>query len=177
MGSRCKWLETLSKIICSSCHFSVDVGERFAYSRIMTTTQEMQIAYRHGKAHAGQDMMDIAYSPDGEHWAYWMDDPVLRLFWHAGYYEALAPRWVEAERYGDLPEAGVSRNHADNRAEAGVSVARLIDESDDYTWMMGAWGDGSAYTRPVRRVAGWLHYDRGSDGEPLLVGAVEVHCG
>jgi hypothetical protein len=136
----------------------------------MRTTQEMQKAYRQGKAHAGQDMMDIAYGPDGERWGHWMDDPVLRLFWHAGYNDEQAPCWVEAERYGDLPEAGVSRNYADDKAEAGVSVARLLDGSDDYNWMRGFGGQD----RPVRKVAGWLHYDRGSDGEPLLVGAIQL---
>jgi hypothetical protein len=155
----------------------VEVSEKIADTRIMKTTREMQIAYRHGKAHAGQDMMGIAYGPDGERWGCWMDDPVLRLFWGAGHEEEQMPRWVEAERYGDLPAEGVSRNYTDDRAEAGVSVARLLDGSDDYNWMMGAWGEDSAYARPVRKVAGWLHHDRGSDGEPLLVGAVEVHCG
>jgi hypothetical protein len=139
----------------------------------MTTTTRkptatMTEAYEHGRDHQDQgDLMELAYSEprfDG-----WMEDAVLCLFWGAGYEGEPLPRWVEAERYGRIPQGAVSRNHADNCAERGLSVARLLDGSDDYEWHRSFGGRD----REVVRVAGWLHYERGGDGEPLLVGAIE----
>ena len=133
---------------------------------------EMMSAYRHGRDHQHSgDLMALAYAdPDVGRW--W-DDDVLGLFWRAGWRGEPVPRWVEAERYGGLPSSGRSRNYADSRTEAGVSVARVLDpDADDgYRWAMGSWG---AADRPTVRVAGWLHHRRGSDGEPLLVGAITL---
>lgn len=126
-------------------------------------------AYKHGVASQDvSDLMELAYAPDGKCWGEWMEDEVMRLFWSAGHESESLPRWVEAERYGDIPMGGRSTNHAESHAEHGLSVARLLDGSDDYEWHMGHFG---AMDRPVVRVAGWLHHERGADGEPLLVSA------
>lgn len=133
-----------------------------------TPTDEMLAAYEHGKTHRDDDLMTLAYSDDGDYLSGVWECPVLNLFWTAGCEDEPIPQWVTAERYGDLPETGVSRNYTDNRAERGVSVARLLDHDDDYEWHMGGFGGDS---RPVIKVEGWLHFERGGDGEPLLVGA------
>jgi hypothetical protein len=134
-------------------------------------SSRLEEIYRFGQAHAGQSWYDLLYAPGGDRVGQWIEDPVSYLFLEAGLEGEDKPRWVEAERYGLLPEAGKSRNHADDCAEPGVSVAHLLDDSDDYDWAMGGFG---AFNRPMVRVAGWLHFRRGSDGEPVLVGAVEI---
>lgn len=127
-------------------------------------TARMIEAYESGRKHQdSRDLMALSYA-DPVVTEYWLDR-VLHLFWEAGHEDKPMPKWATGERYGDVPE--VSFNHRDDRCEPGVSLARLDDESDEYDWYMGE----TAYTRPVVRVAGWLHFRRGSDGEPLLVGA------
>jgi len=126
----------------------------------------MLAAYEHGKSNQDVDMVTIAYQDD--RWDDWMADPVCRLWWSAGYDDAPMPMWVKAVRYGNIPACGVSVNYRDDQAERGVSVARLLDDPDAYDWQDQLWG---ADTRPLVTVCGWLHYRRGSDGEPLLVGA------
>jgi hypothetical protein len=127
-------------------------------------TDTLLAIYQHGQQHRDASLMALAYADDRV--SSWWEHPVLSLFWHAGYEGESIPRWVTAERYGDIPLGGRSRNHAENCAEHGLSVARLIDDDDDYEWHSGIFGGDQ---RPVVRVAGWLHYRRGGDGEPLLV--------
>lgn len=123
-------------------------------------------AYEAGRdSRAVPDLMQYAY--DEPRFDRWMEDPTLRVSFEAGRAEEPMVRWVEAERYGDIPTGGASRNHRDSRPEGGLSVARLLDGSDDYDW----YTTFSGRERPVVRVGGWLHYRRGSDGEPLLVAA------
>ena len=88
-------------------------------------------------------------------------------FFHAGFV-GREPEWVEAERFGDIPECGFSINWAENQWEPGVSVVKIIRTEDDAHYagdtlynMMG---------REKIRVAGWWLGLCGSDGEPTLLG-------
>jgi len=129
-------------------------------------------AYKMGQRHAGtQDLTVLAYGPDGDDLDIVWEHAVLNLFWECGYYGLPAPRWVTAERYGNIPEGGKSRNHRDNQLEPGVSAARLIGEDDDYDWTATISSGFGNTDRPIIRIEGWLHHKYGSDGEPIIVGA------
>jgi hypothetical protein len=93
---------------------------------------------------------------------------IRALFWEAGFLGQPMPRWVKAERIGRLPVAGRSTNFREQQMESGVSVLRVVGEkrSDDGTFE--AFNDGERFM-----VEGWLSHRKGTDGEPLLVGAVE----
>jgi len=117
------------------------------------------------------------YSDEGcfarEHAMYdddcWSDafgcDDVLHAFWDAGFAGRSLPQWTRAWRYGNVPACGYSYNYADNRPEPGVSCAGIGDDRC---------GGLMVADRAVVEIAGWLIADKGSDGEPLLVGAVTI---
>ncbi|MDD5542818.1 MAG: hypothetical protein PHX83_06555 [Acidobacteriia bacterium] len=96
--------------------------------------------------------------------------PVASACWQAGFYGHEMPRWVEGWRFGRVPECGCSHNFRDNCQEPGVSMMSIDG--------MPARGDGTHAmfngSKERVRVAGWLIERHGSDGEYLLVGAVEV---
>ena len=108
---------------------------------------------------------------DMEHWS--EESAFVReQFYKAGFYGD-EPRYVEAIRFGRIPENGRSMNHAEGKYEQGVSVVAILEdgakETDQsiYDVIKGAFGFGSKkYV-----IAGWFLGRRGSDGEPLLVGA------
>ena len=88
-------------------------------------------------------------------------------FYVAGHSGNEMPRWVDGWRYGNIPERGYSYNHRDNEPEAGVSIMAIdgeTPESDPVSALFIAAG------REIVRVSGWLIEQRGSDGEPLLIG-------
>lgn len=78
------------------------------------------------------------------------------------------PRWVLAVRIGKIPTEGRSYNFADQRFERGVSVLQIVgeDREDNGTFDMFNGGER-------RWVAGWV-VGRGSDGEPVLAGCVDL---
>jgi len=78
------------------------------------------------------------------------------------------PRWVMAERIGKLPEGGRSQNFAEQKMERGVSVLRIVGESQSDIGTYEMFNPGEK-----RYVAGWM-IGYGSDGEPLLVDAVDL---
>jgi len=88
-------------------------------------------------------------------------------FLNAGMRGADMPRWVTGWRYGEVPEGGRSRNFRDNRYEDGVSMAYVdgLGDTSDGTYRIF-----NGHGRKVA-VGGWLIAARGSDGEPLVVGA------
>ena len=94
-------------------------------------------------------------------------------FFHAGFV-GRKPEWVEAIRYGEIPEAGYSINWADGTKEPGVSVIKIIRSEDDanyssiYDVTLGAQG------RELVKVAGWWLGLTGSDGEATLLGCVRI---
>lgn len=109
---------------------------------------------------------------------YWYDHPEMAEpsdtwddFFEAGF-RGHEPEWVEAIRYGDIPERGFSINWADHSPEPGVSVVKIIREPGDEI-------DNSIYSitlqnRKLIRVAGWWLGNTGSDGEACLRGCVKV---
>lgn len=92
-------------------------------------------------------------------------------FFHAGFV-GREPEWVEAYRYGELPDAGRSINYAEDKWEPGVSVVKIIRGETDEEY-----ADGTLYNmlgREKIRVAGWYLGNVGSDGEPTLLGCVKI---
>jgi squalene cyclase len=102
----------------------------------------------------------------------WLQDNDTMQVVYMGSMGCDAPVYVTGTRLGDIPALGRSYNYADNRAEAGVSMATVDG-------MPNAWAGASAMfiaadNRPFVRVGGWLLDKRGSDGEYLVVGAVAL---
>ena len=92
-------------------------------------------------------------------------------FFHAGYINR-KPEWVEAIRFGEIPDRGYSINWSNGEAEPGVSCVKIIrDESDADTKSLYSL---TLADRDIIRVAGWWIGLSGSDGEPTLLGAVKV---
>ncbi len=87
--------------------------------------------------------------------------------WEAGFTGNPPLEWVRAERIGPLPRDGTSVNFRDGMREPGVSVLRVDGESDQTDGLFEKFNDGDRYI-----IEGWRHYKNGSDGEPILVGAV-----
>ena len=74
-------------------------------------------------------------------------------------------------RYGDIPDSGVSTNHATKKIERGVSCIEarqslLTGEIELVPYGSPSWM--ACVDRPLYIVDGTLLDDRGSDGEPLL---------
>lgn len=92
-------------------------------------------------------------------------------FFHAGFI-GREPEWVEAYRFGEIPESGFSVNWAENKWEPGVSVVKIIRTEADESY-----ADDTLYNmlgREKIRVAGWWLGLSGSDGEPTLLGCERV---
>ena len=77
---------------------------------------------------------------------------------------------VTGYRYGEVPETGISWNHADGRAERGVSLIS-IDAPRTDTLNANLMGN-----RPLVEVKGILLPTTGSDGEPLILALDCVEC-
>lgn len=95
--------------------------------------------------------------------------PQIAFFWHGALGYAM-PEWVTGWRYGKVPACGYSYNFRDQRPEAGVSLACVdgVGDTSDGTYALfnGA--------QVKVRVGGYMLRDTGSDGEPLVVAAVEM---
>jgi hypothetical protein len=102
----------------------------------------------------------------------------LQNFKYAAFFRAgfvgREPEYVEAIRYGDIPDCGRSINYADNCYEDGVSCVKIIRTAGDinyqsiYDVTLGYQG----FKKTM--VTGWYLGGSGSDGEPLLLCAKEV---
>lgn len=140
---------------------------------MMELKQSWQHAYD-----LGRKLSDKYSTEDTALWSLDMDELeavsgwATSAFFHAGFV-GREPEWVEAIRYGEIPEAGRSINWADHSWEPGVSCVKIIrdgaklDSLYDYT--LGLY-DG----RERIKVAGWWLGQSGSDGEPCLIGCVKV---
>lgn len=127
-------------------------------------------AYERGQELRGEDYEYIVRRhlvPD----SYLMDD-VLNLFFEAGYYGHPLPVYVLGWRYGAIPKEGWSYNYRDGYREAGISMMEVTLPSGD---VLGSQDPVSAVFVAAGRkkvsCSGWLHFRRGSDGEPIIVGA------
>lgn len=97
------------------------------------------------------------------------DDDIKHLFFTSGLMGYYLPQIVVGERYGDIPADGKSWNYRDNEFERGVSMIRTADGDEAVSTREYIYAD-----RPLIRCKGYKHYLHGSDGEPLLVGAVKI---
>ena len=104
---------------------------------------------------------------DGPWWCY--HTVVLDVAYNLGRNDGLsladAPV-VTGTRFGGMPLHGISRNHADDTAERGCSLAGI---GDDLRWGQMSYAMG----REPLHVTGILVPDTGSDGEPLVL---PVNC-
>lgn len=126
-------------------------------------------AYEAGKSAAGRDLAEWVWSGAGD--SLDLSDPIESAFFEAGRLGREMPSWARGWQYGHVPATGVSYNFRDQRPEAGVSMMHV---------------DGCAYepdgtyeifngTSVRVKCEGWLvTHKSGTDGEPLLVGAVEI---
>lgn len=135
-----------------------------------TLTPEQVIAYSAGREYRGRTLLDAwERELDGPNRVV-AEAPIASACFEAGVLGHPLPRWVTGWRYGCIPLVGVSRNHRDDYAEAGVSLMEIDGASDQTDGTFALFND----ERPRVRVGGWLIARRGSDGEPLVVGAQEL---
>ncbi|HUW12293.1 MAG TPA: ATP-binding protein, partial [Anaerolineae bacterium] len=81
-------------------------------------------------------------------------------------------RKVRGWRYGKLSDEGRSRNYREESMERGVSLMALDDGDKTADTVSAMFIE--AGNRPVVWCEGYLLPWRGSDGEPLIIGATEV---
>ena len=94
------------------------------------------------------------------------------VFAEAGLLGEAVPYPVTGWRYGHIPECGVSWNYRDMHPEAGVSLMAVDGGGETQDKVSAIF---MSEGRPVIKVSGLLHtYKTGSDGEPLLLDAVEM---
>ena len=136
-------------------------------------SQEMIKYYRVGASlrAQGRVSMDEVWS---DVFGWWQpsdaDDWVDVAWFEAGIAGREMPKWVTGWRYGSVPTRGLSYNYRDERCERGVSMMQIDGECDQTDGTFALFNSA----RPRVRVGGWLIEARGSDGEPLVVGAVEL---
>lgn len=112
---------------------------------------------------------NLAYC-DVPEWMYLADDAHLLNAMICAGVDGREPEYVEAIRYGALPENGYSIDYSDNSAEKGVSCVKIIRKPEDeqyesiYDVTLGSFGGVTKYV-----VGGWYIGGVGSDGEPLLI--------
>jgi hypothetical protein len=127
-------------------------------------------AYNRGRELQGKSYEDIVYG--GLVPEYYFYDSLTNFFFDCGYSGADLPQWVSGWRYGNIPEGGKSYNYRDDRPEYGVSVMQ-VDGGEQTQDKISALFIANG--RPSVKVAGWLNpLEKGSDGEPLLMGAVTI---
>lgn len=98
----------------------------------------------------------------------WSDE----TWYHAGF-TGRTPEYVSAVRFGAIPADGRSINHADGTAENGVSCVKIIRNAEDAS--TSSIYDVTLGMQGIKKVtvSGWYLGGTGSDGEPLLIDAVE----
>lgn len=90
------------------------------------------------------------------------------VWFHVGFI-GRAPEYVQAVRFGKIPEGGRSRNHAEGKLEMGVSCVKIVRTDADrdakslYDVTLGYQGVEKTV------ISGWYLGGSGSDGEPLLI--------
>lgn len=104
-------------------------------------------------------------------WPDYMAEPatVRGLHWIAGFEGRPEPRRVQAVRIGDVPKSGRSFNHRDQEFEEGVSALYVVGEKRSDVGTFDKFNDGKRTL-----IEGYLHHNRGADGEPLIVGAQKI---
>ena len=91
------------------------------------------------------------------------------LHWTSGFKDLQSPQYVSAIRIGEVPKDGKSFNFRDQFFEPGVSVLSLEGQKRTDNQTFDKFNSGKKI-----RVHGYLHFKTGSDGEPIIVGAVKT---
>ena len=132
--------------------------------------QHLRAAHEAGSHTAHHTYEEIIYGDLVPSWMW--DDHAASVCFEAGRRGLDFPVYATGWRYGSIPASGCSHNYREGAAEAGLSVMQL-DGGEKVKTLAEL--RGSFASRPVVRVAGWVHpYEVGGDGEPLLIGAVEL---
>jgi len=136
------------------------------------------------KIHAIREERDMEMSEIMDEWAYGdLADEVGSYPNHCDIewwtmMEAAAKGWncriVRGWRYGEIPAEGRSYNHRDNEPESGVSLMALEDGTGTQDAISAMFIE--AESRPVVWCEGYLLPHRGSDGEPLILGARKIEA-
>lgn len=122
------------------------------------------MAYPTDKQIKKANAMGISDAKNGFWFCWW--DKILNVAYELGQdgVDLSSAPVVDAHRWGAPPIDGISKNHAENRAEKGCSCAYLDSDPDDcYGYMTQASGADSVAIRGI------LVPDTGSDGEPLVL--------
>jgi hypothetical protein len=138
----------------------------------MQPSKQELAAYKLGRKLQGKNWEEIV-DQDLAPWQY-AAHSTLNLFFESGLYGLGLPQWVTGWRYGRIPDAddfgcSYSYNYRDDKPEVGVSAMQVIQRDgtvlDTQDKISAMFITGKRYD-----IEGWLHFRRGSDGEPLLVG-------
>lgn len=99
------------------------------------------------------------------------DDPedIGALAFESGFKGLDKPIFVTAFRIGEIPKSGRSTDFREQQSEPGVSVLNVEGEKEGHAGTFEMFNPGNKI-----KVAGWLHYKTGSDGEPLLLAARKI---
>lgn len=139
----------------------------------MTTPNYLIDAYKAGQSLQDKTIQEIVY--DELVTDVYMFDNSWQLFFTAGHKGHDLPQWVTGWRYGNVPQCGVSYNYRDDKPEPGISMMEITTPDGNKIVtkdkLFAIFNGGG---RPQVHAAGWLHFDRGSDGEPMLVDAVQI---
>ena len=137
----------------------------------MAINKYYKAAYEIGKRAALSGLTSFDEACDSDYWPV-IDkmDRVETAFFNIGLSGAEMPFEVKAWRYGKMPATGWSYNYRDGFAEDGLSVMECEGRKTQ-----DALGAMFFTARPRVFVRGLLNTRKtGSDGEPLLLAAVEI---
>jgi len=102
-------------------------------------------------------------------WLVSYDSELFKIAFFAGFDGKSKPIYAKGWRYGDIPESGCSKNHAENKPEPGVSMMAIETEEGKIIkmdhWLSEAWL--AADRQKKIYYDGW-YVGNGSDGEPCL---------
>jgi hypothetical protein len=96
--------------------------------------------------------------------------PAKNGFFEEGFRGRDEPEFTTGWRYGNSPEWETSRNFAEQKQEAGLSMMQIAGEEKTQT----TYEMFNAGNKPVKWYGGFLLSTKGSDGEPLIVMPKEI---
>jgi len=97
-------------------------------------------------------------------------DPADKAFLRSSFYETEKPEFTTGWRYGKAPKGGQSTNFREDELEKGVSFMETGKTDKISTTYEMFSGDA----KNVKWYAGFEIYQKGSDGEPLMVNVVSL---
>lgn len=141
----------------------------------LVPTERMIAAFKEGKElsklYGGKDSywykVLTGEAPTPKSYNYEAQPGILSDFFEAGIIGEDLPKPVIGWRYGDIPPTGKSYNYRDQYTEYGVSLMQVEGEPIG----KNAFALFGGSNRNKRYVKGYLIERRGSEGEPLIIGA------